>query len=47
MHALTKIVDYMCEFGSAMNFYSGPGEASHKSFVKKAPGCREVELGKS
>jgi hypothetical protein len=38
MHALTKIVDYMCEFGSAMNFYSGPGEASHKSFVKKAPG---------
>ena len=37
MHALAKIVDYICEFGSAINFYSGPGEASHKSFVK-APG---------
>ena len=39
MHALSKIVDYICKFGSAINFYSGPGEASHKSFVK-APGWK-------
>ena len=37
MHALSKVVEYICEFGSAINFYSGPGEASHKLFVK-APG---------
>ena len=34
MHGLTKMRDYICEFGSAMNFYGGPGEASHKTFVK-------------
>ena len=26
-------------FGSAINFYGGPGEASHKTFVK-APGLK-------
>ena len=29
----------MCLFGSAINIYGGPGEASHKSFVK-APGLK-------
>ena len=31
--------DYICEFGSAINFYGGSGEASHKSFVK-VPGLK-------
>ena len=39
MHGLTKVQYYMCLYGSAINFYGGPGEASHKSFVK-APGAR-------
>ena len=39
MHALAKMPDYICEFGSGMNFYGGPGEASHKQFVK-APGLK-------
>ncbi len=39
MHALAKMPEYMCEFGTGMNFYSGPGEASHKRFVK-APGLK-------
>ena len=39
MHGLKKVQYYMCLYGSAMNFYGGPGEASHKSFVK-APGAR-------
>jgi hypothetical protein len=39
MHGLAKMRDYICELGSAINFYSGPGEASHKTFVK-APGLK-------
>ena len=39
MHGLAKMRDYICEFGSAINFYGGPGEASHKTFVK-APGLK-------
>lgn len=39
MHALAKMPDYICEFGSGINFYGGPGEASHKQFVK-APGLK-------
>ena len=39
MHGATKMQHYMKKFGSAMNFYGGPGEASHKSFVK-APGFK-------
>ena len=39
MHGLTKMQEYFCLFGSPMNFYSGPGEASHKSFVN-APGIK-------
>ena len=34
MHGLTKMQYYMCLFGSAMNFYGGPGECNHKKFVK-------------
>jgi hypothetical protein len=36
MHSMTKFVEYMMLFGSAMNFYGGPGEAFHKIFVKAA-----------
>jgi hypothetical protein len=39
MHGLAKMMDYICEFGSAMNFYGGPGKASHKSVVK-TPGLK-------
>jgi hypothetical protein len=36
MHGMTKFVEYMILYGSAMNFYGGPGEANHKIFVKAA-----------
>ena len=39
LHGLTKVQYYMRLFGSAINFYGGPGEVSHKVFVK-APGAR-------
>jgi hypothetical protein len=39
MHGLTKMQEYFCLFGCPMNFYGGPGEASHKLFVK-APGLK-------
>ena len=39
MHGLAKMQDYVCLYGSAMNFYGGPGEASRKQFVK-APGLK-------
>ena len=38
MHALTKFVDYMILFGSAINFFGGIGECNHKKFVKDT-GC--------
>jgi hypothetical protein len=34
MHGMTKFQPYMKRYGSAMNFYGGPGEAAHKFFVK-------------
>ena len=39
MHGLAKMKDYICEFGSGINFYGGPGEALHKTFVK-SPGLK-------
>ena len=39
MHAMTKVMDYMQRYGSAMNFYGGTGESVHKFFVK-APGLK-------
>ena len=36
---MTKIQYYMELFGSAINFFGGPGESSHKEFVK-APGLK-------
>ena len=33
-HGLKKIQYYMCLFGSAINFFGGPGECNHKKFVK-------------
>ena len=36
-HGLAKILDYIRLFGSAINFFVGPGESHHKYFVK-APG---------
>jgi hypothetical protein len=34
MHGMTKFVEYMMLLGSAINFYGGSAEASHKIFVK-------------
>ncbi len=34
---MTNFQPYMKRYGSAMNFYGGPGEAANKFFVK-APG---------
>jgi len=36
-HGMTKMQYYMCLFGSGMNFFGGPGESHHKTFMK-APG---------
>ncbi len=39
MHGVAKMREYVSLYGSAMNFYGGPGEASHQVFVK-APGLK-------
>jgi len=39
MHGMTKIQFYITLYGCAMNFFGGPGESSHKQFVK-APGLK-------
>ncbi len=36
MHGMTKMQSYLKLFGSGMNFYGGPGEAAHRTFVKSA-----------
>ncbi len=33
---MTKMQEYMKLFGSGINFYGGPGESAHKTFVKMA-----------
>ena len=33
-HGMTKMQFYMTLFGSAINFFGGPGESHHKQFVK-------------
>ena len=45
MHAMTKFMTYMKRYGSAMNFFGGPGEAAHKFFVK-APGLKTQRRAK-
>ena len=39
MHGMTKFQFYIKRYGSAINFYGGTGESSHKYFVK-APGLK-------
>jgi hypothetical protein len=36
MHGMTKMQSYIKQFGSGINFFGGPGEAAHKTFVKAA-----------
>ncbi len=36
MHGMTKMQSYIKLFGREMNFYGGPGEAAHMTFVKSA-----------
>ena len=38
MHAVPKFVDYIIDFGCAINFFGGIGECNHKTFVKDT-GC--------
>jgi hypothetical protein len=45
MHAMTKFMDYMIRYGSAMNFFGGQGESAHKFFVK-APGLKTQRRAK-
>ena len=45
MHAMTKFMEYMIRYGSAMNFFGGQGESSHKFFVK-APGLKTQRRAK-
>ena len=40
MHGMAKLCDYVCLYGSTISFYGGPGEASHKVFVKM-PGLKK------
>jgi hypothetical protein len=37
---------YIQRFGSGMNFYGGPGEAAHKTFVKSAGQKTQWRVGK-
>ncbi len=46
MHGMTKMQSYMKRFGSGMNFYGGPGEAAHKTFVKSAGQKTQRRVGK-
>jgi hypothetical protein len=46
MHGMTKMQSYIERFGSGMNFYGGPGEAAHKSFVKSAGQKTQRRVGK-
>jgi hypothetical protein len=39
MHGITKMQEYMMQFGSGIYFYGGPGESAHKQFMK-IPGQR-------
>ena len=43
MHALTKFVDYVILFGSAISFFGGIGECNHKNFVKDT-GCNTKKI---
>ena len=45
MHAMTKFMEYMIRYRSAMNFFGGQGESSHKFFVK-APGLKTQRRAK-
>jgi hypothetical protein len=46
MHGMTKMQSYIKLFGSGMNFYGGPGEAAHKTFVKSAGQKTQRRLSK-
>jgi hypothetical protein len=46
MHGMTKMQSYIKCFGSGMNFYGGPGEAAHKTFVTSAGQKTQRRVGK-
>jgi hypothetical protein len=46
MHGMTKMQSYIKHFGSGMNFYGGPSEAVHKTFVKSAGQKTQRRVGK-
>jgi hypothetical protein len=45
-HGMTKMQSYIMLFGSGINFYGGPGEAAHKSFMKSAQQKTQRRLSK-
>ena len=45
VHGLTKMQYCMCLFGSGYNFFGGPGEASHKVFVKNTGNNTQMRIG--
>jgi hypothetical protein len=45
-HGMTKMQLCIKRFGSGMNFYGGPGEAAHKTFVKSAGQKTQKRVGK-
>ncbi len=46
MHGMTKMQSYIQSFGSGINYYGGPGEAAHKTFVKSAGQKTQRRVGK-
>ena len=42
MQGMANMQDYVCLFRHAINFYGGPGETSHKSFVN-VPGMKKTQ----
>ncbi len=46
MHGMTKMQSYINRFSSGMNFYGGPGEAAHKTFVKSTGQKTQRRVGK-
>ena len=45
VHGLTKMQYYMELYGSAINFYGGPGECNHKTFVKETGANTQQRIG--
>ncbi len=45
MQGITNMQEYIKLFGSGMNFYGGPSEAAHKTFVKSVGQKTQCHVG--